>query len=120
MLLTKLLTRSRFRIGDPLGSISGLGWLGIGPSLEISGEGKEVDEKREEEGEGGVFITLLTELPLSRLRRMAGAGSCSRLEEWMGFEELPVSGGRCAGDGLGEANGDAKCFTKLFTLARFR
>ena len=119
MLFTKLLTRSRFRIGDPLESISGLEWLGFGLNLEISGEGKG-DGDREEEGDGGVFMMLLTELLLSRLRRIDGPDSGSGLKEVVGFEGLPVSVGRRAGVGVGEAKGDAKCFTKLRTLSRFR
>ena len=85
----------------------------------MSGEGKGVAE-REEEGEGGVFMMLLTELSLSRLRRIEGPGSGSGLKETVGFNGLPVSVGRRAGDGVGEAKGDARCFTKLFTLSRFR
>lgn len=38
----------------------------------------------------------------------------------MWSEGLPVSWGRCAGDGLGDVKGEAKCFVKLFTLLRFR
>ena len=66
------------------------------------------------------FMMLFTESTLSRLRRGDGAGSSSGLKEVVELEGLPVSGGRIAGEGDGEANGDLIVFTRLFTLSRFR
>jgi hypothetical protein len=81
------------------------------------------DEKGDDEGEESVgdtfFMTLFTELALSRFRR-GGTDSSSGLKKMVELEGLPFSGGGCAGDVGGEANGDVKVFTKLFTLSRFR
>jgi len=121
MFLTKLFTRSRLLEGDALGSISvfeWFGWLGLNPCLSGDGDGKG-EEEGEENGEDTFFMKLFTELALSRLRRR-GAESSSGLKKMVGLEGLPFSRGRCAGDEGGEANGDAKVFTKLFTLSRFR
>ena len=63
-------------------------------------------------------MTLFTELALSRLRR-GGMGSSSGLKKMVGLGGLPFSGERCVGDKSGEANGDVKVLTKLFTLSRF-
>jgi hypothetical protein len=122
MLFTILLTRSRFRIGDPLWSTSGLEYSGFALNLEISGEGNGVDDAEwEERGEGGLFMVLFTEVLLGRrLWRTLGTCSSSGTKEAAVWEGLPASGGRWACDGLGEENGDAKCFTKLFTRSRFR
>lgn len=125
MLLTKLLTRSRFRDGDALGSISGLDWfewfrLGLNLDISWDEDGKGGDEgEGEENGEGMFFMMPFTELTLPRLRR-EGEDSSSELKEMTGLEGPSSSGGRSAGDGSGEANGDVKVFTKLFTLSRFR
>lgn len=121
MLLTKLFTRSRLLEGDALGSISvfeWFGWFGLNPCLSGDGDGKGEGEG-EENGEDAFFMKLFTELVLSRLRRR-GAESSSGLKKMVGLEGLPFSRGRCTGDEGGEANGDAKVFTKLFTLSRFR
>jgi len=121
MFLTKLFTRSRRLDGDALGSISGFewfGWFGLNPCLSGDGDGKG-DDEGEENGEDMFFMMLFTELALSRLRRR-GAGSSSGLKKMVGLEGLPFSRGRCTGDEGGEANGDVKVLTKLFTLSRFR
>ena len=121
MLLTKLLTRSRFRDGDALGSISGLERFELGLNPDKSGDGKGDDEgEGEENGEDVFFMMLPIELALSRLRRREGANSSSGLKEMMGLEGLPASWGRSAEGGCGEANGDLRDFTRLFTLSRFR
>ena len=65
-------------------------------------------------------MMLFTESTLSRLRSGDGAGSSSGLKEVVELEGLPASGGRSAGEGDGEANGDLIVFTRLFTLSRFR
>jgi len=118
MFLTKLLTRSRFRDGDGLESISGLERFGFGLNPDMLGDGKG-DDEGEENGEDAFFMMPFTELTLSRLRSGEGAGSSSRLEDMVGLEGPPVSGGS-AGDGSGEANGDVKVLTRLFTLSRVR
>jgi len=118
MLLTKLLTRSRFRDGDGLKSISGFERFGFGLNPDTSGDGKG-DGEGEENGEDMFFMMPFTELTLSRLRS-EGEDSRSGLKEMVGLEGLLVFGGRIAGDGSGEANGDVKGFTRLFTLSRFR
>ena len=123
--MTKLLTRSRFRDGDALGSISGLEWFGFGLNPDISGDKKgdeagEGEENGEGNGEDLFFMVLFTESTRSRLWSGKGAGSGSGLKEVMGLKGYPVSGGRTAGDESGEANGDASVFTKLLTLSCFR
>ena len=119
--MTKLLTRSRFRDGDALGSISGLERFGLGLNPDKSGDGKGDDEgEGEENGEDVFFMKLLTELTLPRLRSREGEDSSSGLKEMRGLGGLPVSGGKYAGDGCGEANGDPRDFTKLLALSRFR
>ena len=119
MLFTKLFTRSRFREGDALGSISGLERFELGLSPDKSGDGKG-DDEGEEKGEDVFFMMLLTELTLPRLRSREGEESSSELKEMVGLEGLPESGGRKAGDGCGEANGDLRDFTRLLTLSRVR
>ena len=80
----------------------------------------------DEEGEGELkgeeifFMMLFTESTLSRLRSGDGAGSSSGLKEVVKLGGLPVSGGRIAGEGDGEANGELIVLTKLFTRSRFR
>ena len=65
------------------------------------------------------FMMLFTESTLSRLRSGDGAGSSSGFNEVV--EELEgLPGGRIAGEGGGEANGDFIVFTRLFTRSRFR
>lgn len=121
MFLTKLLTRSRFRGGDGLGPISGLEWFGFGlePGVSCDREG-DGQEGGEENGEDTFFITLLTESTLSRLRSREGAGSSSGLEGILGLDGDSASGGRCGEGGCGEANGDLRVFTMLFTLSCLR
>ena len=95
-----------------LGSISGLERFGLGLNPDISGDGKVDDEgEGEENGEDVFFMMLLTELTLPRLQSREGEESSSGLKEMRGLGGLPVSGGRYAGDGCGEANGDARDFT---------
>ena len=118
MVLTKLLTRSRFRGGDALGSISGLEWFewprfGLNPDLLGDGDGKG-DGEGDENGEGRFFMMPFVELALSRLRREG------ELSGSVGIRGLSFSCGRNGGGGKGEANGDAKVLTRLFTLPRFR
>ena len=66
------------------------------------------------------FMRLFTESTLSRLRSGGRVGSSSGLKETVELGGLPVSGGRIAGGGDGEANGDLIVFTRLFTLSRLR
>jgi hypothetical protein len=73
----------------------------------------------EENGEDMFFMMLFTEFALPRLRR-EGARSSSGLEGMKGLDWFLVSGWRIAGEEGGEANGDVRVFTRLFTLSRFR
>jgi len=94
MFLTKLFTRSRFRVGDAFGSRSGLEWFGFGLNPDISGDGKgDVEGEGEESGEDLPFMMLLMELVLARL--WSGKGEVSSSEkEMVELERFAVSGGR--------------------------
>ena len=73
MLLTKLLTRSRLRGGDALGSISGLErfeWFRFRLNPDLLEDGDRKWDGGGEENVEGVFFTMsFTESRLSRLRR---------------------------------------------------